>query len=84
LESPRNEETRTLPRKTWKRTVEEEAIECGKTCSEIKRRGWRHFGSDDDDDDDDDGYDDKNHVKHITFAHNHYTVIEGNLGQLFI
>jgi len=43
LESPRNEETRTLPRKTWKVTVEEEAIEFRKTWSKIKRKGWRHF-----------------------------------------
>jgi len=43
LESPRNEERRTLPRKTWKRTVEEEAIEFWTTWSEIKRKVWRQF-----------------------------------------
>jgi hypothetical protein len=29
--------------KIRKRTVEKEAIECGKTWSEIKRKGWRYF-----------------------------------------
>jgi hypothetical protein len=47
----------------------------------------------DDDDDDDDDDNDKNRVKQILllasykvniFAHNHYTVTEGNFGRLLI
>jgi hypothetical protein len=39
---------RGLPKKTWKRTIEDEAMKAGKTWSEVKRLGvdrtrWRRF-----------------------------------------
>jgi hypothetical protein len=80
LESPWNEERRTLPRKTWSKIKGKDGDILLLPCALLQRVR----GIDDDD---------KIHVKRILllasykvniFAYNHYTVTEGNFRQLFI
>jgi hypothetical protein len=46
--NPQGARRRCRPKKTWKRTIEDEAMEAGKTWSEVKRLAvdrtrWRRF-----------------------------------------
>jgi hypothetical protein len=46
--NPQGARTRGRPRKTWRRTIEKEITEMGKTCSEVKalanqRKRWKSF-----------------------------------------